>query len=56
VTHDIDEALKLSDRILIMSSAPGKIIEVMKLSADIALKPDLHEEYKQNILKSLIQY
>jgi len=32
ITHSIDEALLLSDRILLMSSQPGKIIEEIKVN------------------------
>jgi NitT/TauT family transport system ATP-binding protein len=31
ITHDIDEALFLADRVLIMSHRPGRIIEEIKL-------------------------
>ena len=31
VTHDVDEAVYLSDRIVIMTSRPGKISEIMNV-------------------------
>jgi ABC-type nitrate/sulfonate/bicarbonate transport system ATPase subunit len=33
VTHDIDEALHLGDRVVIMSPRPGEIVEVMSVSS-----------------------
>jgi len=46
VTHDVDEAVFLADRVLIMSAAPGRIIEDVKITlprprtTDLASTPD----------------
>lgn len=46
VTHDVDEAVFLADRVLIMSAAPGRIIKDLKVdlqrprSTDMASSPD----------------
>lgn len=46
VTHDVDEAVFLSDRVLIMSAAPGRIIEDLKVdlprprSTDMTATPE----------------
>jgi NitT/TauT family transport system ATP-binding protein/sulfonate transport system ATP-binding protein len=32
VTHDVDEAIYMSDRIVIMSPRPGKIQEILEVS------------------------
>lgn len=46
VTHDVDEAVFLADRVLIMSTAPGRIIEDVKIdlprprSTDMASSPE----------------
>ncbi|GAA6181864.1 MULTISPECIES: ABC transporter ATP-binding protein [unclassified Shimia] len=49
VTHDVDEAVFLADRVLIMSAAPGRIIEDVKItlprprSTDMASSPEYVE-------------
>ena len=56
ITHDIEEAVKLSDRIYIMGKNPGTIIE------EIQIREDFHEnffedkkfiEYKKRIIEKL---
>ncbi len=58
ITHDIDEAIFLSDRIYIMAGKPGRIIDEIKVSVE---KPRNKEflltseflEYKRNIIRKL---
>jgi NitT/TauT family transport system ATP-binding protein len=41
VTHDIDEALFLSDRIFLMSHRPGRICEILAVDAPRPRRPEL---------------
>lgn len=60
ITHDIDEAILLSDRIYLMTGQPGKITEEIVITEK---KPRAKEfqltteflEYKKRILKSLME-
>jgi len=58
ITHDIDEAILLSDRIYLLSGAPGKITEEIVIketkprSADFNLSPEFIE-YKRRITELL---
>lgn len=59
ITHDMDEAVKLSDRIYILSGKPGKIVAEIKIDVprprphDFNLTPEFLE-YKRRIAQSLI--
>ena len=58
ITHDVDEAIMLSDRIYIMSGAPGRISSEIKLGGEDKKAPDYlvsqgFIEYKREILKRL---
>ncbi len=58
VTHDIDEALFLADRIIVMSARPGRVIEDIVLSFDRPRHPQLVTEIefvrlKRHILELL---
>lgn len=50
ITHDIDEAIMLSDRIYIMGGKPGTII------GEISIKPDKYKRKDFNLTVEFIQY
>jgi NitT/TauT family transport system ATP-binding protein len=58
VTHDIDEAVFLSDRVLVMTARPGRIKEELVIAIDrprtfeVLSTPDFFE-YKRRVLKSV---
>jgi len=51
VTHDIDEAVFLSDRVLVMSAAPGEIIADLRVDLQRPRTPDLLVSSEFNQLK-----
>lgn len=58
ITHDIDEAIILSDRVLILSGSPGKITDEIVIAAPKPRDSDFtltHEflDYKKQIISSL---
>jgi NitT/TauT family transport system ATP-binding protein len=44
VTHDVDEAIFLADRILIMSASPGSVIADLKVTLDRPRSAELATE------------
>ncbi len=60
ITHDIDEAILLSDRIYVMTGKPGKITEEIMIKAEKPRSKDFivseqFIEYKKHILNRLEQ-
>ncbi len=53
VTHDISEAIKLSDRIELMDKAPGRFIKTYKLSQELKANPTEFERLKKEIVAKL---
>lgn len=56
ITHDIDEAIYLSDRIYIMAGKPGKIIEEIKIPVQKPRDKEflLSEELKESLIIRLL--
>lgn len=54
ITHDIDEAITLSDRIYILKNKPGEIVANIKINIDSENDSELQKvKYKKEILKIL---
>jgi ABC-type nitrate/sulfonate/bicarbonate transport system ATPase subunit len=53
VTHDISEAIKLSDRIELMDKSPGRFIKTYSLSQDLKNNPTEFEMLKKEIVARL---
>lgn len=54
ITHDIDEAIALSDRIYILKNKPGEIVSEIKISISCDEDIDIQKvKYKKEILKKL---
>jgi len=58
ITHDIDEAIFLSDRIIVMSSLPGAIIDSIMIDLpkprDLSIQTSiLFNEYKKRVMELL---
>lgn len=51
VTHDVDEAIFLADRVLIMSASPGSIIADLKVPIERPRDPDIATSATFNALK-----
>ena len=53
ITHDIDEAIDLSDRIYIIKNKPGEIVSEIKINLDIENQDEQKLKYKKEILNIL---
>ncbi|MGX7111599.1 ABC transporter ATP-binding protein [Gemella cuniculi] len=53
ITHDIDEAIELSDRIYIIKNKPGEIISEININLDSTQKDEQKLKYKKEILSIL---
>ncbi|HET6447693.1 MAG TPA: ABC transporter ATP-binding protein [Conexibacter sp.] len=58
ITHDIDEAVFLSDRVLLMSARPGRIIEHVKIELERPRRFEMQTlpsfvEYRAHLLESV---
>ncbi|MEG0371372.1 MAG: ATP-binding cassette domain-containing protein, partial [Clostridium sp.] len=63
VTHDVDEAIYMSDRVIVMSTEKGKIIEDMKINLDRPRKKvrnskeyENYKAYLTSVLKRALNY
>lgn len=55
VTHDVDEAIYMGTRVLVMDSKPGRIVEDIKITEDFPRErsADYFVKYRNQILKTL---
>lgn len=53
ITHDIDEAIDLSDRIYIIKNKPGEIVSEIKINLDEKNQDEQKLKYKKEILNIL---
>ena len=53
ITHDIDEAILLADRVVVMSSRPGRIAEVIEVKLDRPREYDVLLSTEFNKLKGI---
>ena len=58
ITHDVDEAIKLSDRIYVLEASPGRIKAELSIAPELCRSKDFHLrpeflDYKKEILALL---
>jgi NitT/TauT family transport system ATP-binding protein len=43
VTHDLEEAIMLSDQVVLFSSSPGRVVDVVEISSERPRNPDNYQ-------------
>ncbi len=57
VTHDLEEAIMLADQVVLFSSSPGRIVEVIQLESDRPRDPDSADlRAVRNELRRFLEY
>jgi NitT/TauT family transport system ATP-binding protein len=57
VTHDLEEAIMLADQVVLFSSSPGRIVEVIQLESDRPRDPDSADLREvRNELRRFLEY
>ncbi|MEM1256686.1 MAG: ABC transporter ATP-binding protein [Cyanobacteria bacterium P01_D01_bin.71] len=57
VTHDLEEAIMLADQVVLFSSSPGRILEVIPLASERPRNPETPELRKiRNELRRFLEY